>query len=103
MENTFSFNDETAPSGLKQLRATIDELSSLQATCEQAIQGAEALDKTQGFNDVAVGLLTDCRDFIKSIIPKAEAAIGPVESMVPKMIELREEISKSKAGMLGNM
>lgn len=91
MAQHFSINVETAESGLKQLHQQIDELNSLVGVCDQAIEGASHLEKTMAFNDVAVKLFQDLKDFVQRTLPQLEEVIQPLDAAVPAMIQLQEE------------
>lgn len=92
-QQLFSFNVETAESGLKQLSQTVDELNSLVATCDAAIEGAGQLEKTLGFNEVAVKLFQDLKDFVQRVLPQLNDAMDPLQKSAPAMIALQGEVS----------
>lgn len=90
-QQLFSINVETAESGLKQLEQTIDELNSLVATCDAAIEGAGQLEKTLTFNEVAIKLFQDLKDFVQRVLPQLSEAVDPLSKAVPAMIALQED------------
>lgn len=102
MAQLFSINVETAEGGLKQLHQAIDELNSLVATCDTAIEGARQLEKTLTFNEVAIKLFQDLKEFVTRTLPQLEEVVAPLDSAVPAMIELQEEnISHMSAKNVG--
>lgn len=100
-EQMFSINTETAESGLKQLHGIIDELQSLRATCDQVIEGARSLEKTMGLNDVAVKLFEDIKQALVTVLPKLEDCVHPLDSAVPAMIALQDEVGNMTAKNMG--
>lgn len=98
----FSINVETAESGLKQLHQKIDDLNSLAATCDAAIEGARQLEKTLTFNEVAIKMFEDMKNFVQQVLPQLEEIVHPLDSAVPNMIALQEEnISHMSAKNMG--